>query len=423
MVIKDESVTAAPADEAADQAVDQELDAAAPASVLTPVPGETLDHAPKKKPKSVAKLEGKSPWVTAGWHALERFKAAKATLIAGGTAYYAFLAMFSLLALAYGVAALVSADSIATWLTDALEEALPGLVGDDGIDPEALQRIGRATSIVGLLVLLYSGSAVMVAASDSLHHIYGAPPDGRNFLRRRLHLIGWLAVIGPLIAISFTMTTSVSGFGGELLDDIGIESGFARPLLLVLATLVTFAARRRHRVPAAQPARRDQALTAVAADRVRARCGHRRRVQGADGLDHLVVGRQARVRVLRRADRDPRGALVPVARPLRLRLRHRRCGRHPCRAGRRRGRRGGRRGGTASATPAGLRWDDFDDGRRSGVQAHDPDGRRRSRPSPRRSRGTCASSTGPTTRSSGCRRGPKRSRCWPSSPCATARWR
>ena len=341
MAIKDESVTTAPADEAADQAVDRALDAAAPASVLTPVPGETLDHAPKKKPKSVAKLEGKSPWVTAGWHTLERFKAAKATLIAGGTAYYAFLAMFSLLALAYGVAALVSADSIATWLTDALEEALPGLVGDDGIDPDALQRIGRATSIVGLLVLLYSGSAVMVAASDSLHHIYGAPPDGRNFLRRRLHLIGWLAVIGPLIAISFTMTTSVSGFGGELLDDIGIESGFARPVLLVLATLVTFAL--------------DIGIVYLLLSRLGGIKPSRRSLLIGSVLGAVIAGV---FKVLMASiiswsvDKPEYGSFaVPIAILVvlwfqslglyALRLRHRRCGRHPRRAGRRRGRRGG----------------------------------------------------------------------------------
>ncbi len=219
----------------------EEAQDATPLSVLTPVPGESLDPAPKKKPASVAKLENKTPWATAGWQALQRFKAAKAPLIAGGTAYYAFLAMFSLLALAYGLATIVSADSIATSLTDALEEALPGLVGDGGIDPEALKRVGRATSIVGLLLLGYSGSAVMVAASDSLHHIYGAAADGRNVIRRRVYLIGWLAVIGPLIALSYAMTTVVSGFGGSLLDDLGVDSGIARALLVVAATLVTFA--------------------------------------------------------------------------------------------------------------------------------------------------------------------------------------
>ncbi|HKY15178.1 MAG TPA: hypothetical protein VJM33_09660, partial [Microthrixaceae bacterium] len=98
----------------------------APSDVLRPIPGDALDPEPKEKPKAVAKLEESRPWISAGWQALQRFKAAKAPLIAGGTAYYAFLAMFSLLALAYGVVAIISADSLAERMTDALEEALPG---------------------------------------------------------------------------------------------------------------------------------------------------------------------------------------------------------------------------------------------------------------------------------------------------------
>ena len=213
----------------------------APAEVLTPIPGEQLDPEPKPKPKAVRKLEGKSPWVTAAWKAFERFRAARSPLIAGGTAYYAFLAMFSLLAFAYGIVALLGADALADWLTNALEEALPGLVGDNGIDPDTLMSIGRTTSVVGLVLMVWSGSAVMVAASDALHQIYGAAPDGRNLLRRRGHLLAWLALLGPLIILSYTLTTAASGFGRQLLDDLGIESGPTRFLVLAVAMVLTYA--------------------------------------------------------------------------------------------------------------------------------------------------------------------------------------
>ena len=43
----------------------------------------------------------------------------------------------------------------------------------------------------------------MVAASNSLHLIYGAPPDPRNFVTARVRLLGWLLIIAPLILLSF----------------------------------------------------------------------------------------------------------------------------------------------------------------------------------------------------------------------------
>ncbi len=219
----------------------QEGTTQAPADVLTPIPGRSLDKPPKDKPDVVTSFEQRSPWFTAAWNGVSRFQAAKSPLIAGGTAYYAFLAMFSLLAFAYGIVAILGADELSKWLTNALEEGLPGLVGDEGIDPDTLASIGRSASLIGLALMLWSGSAVMTAASNALHQLYGAPPDGRNVLARRGHLMGWLVVIGPLVVVSYTLSTAVSGFGARLLDEWGIENAATRTLVLAGATLLTFA--------------------------------------------------------------------------------------------------------------------------------------------------------------------------------------
>lgn len=211
-----------------------------PAEVLTPIPGRHIDPPPRPKPAAVRRLESESLAATVAWKAFERFRAARSPLISGGTAYYIFLAMFSVLAVAYGVAASVGADALAEWLTNALEEALPGLVGDEGIDPETLTQVGRTTSVVGLLVMVWSGTAGMGAVSDALHHLYGAAPDGRNPLARRGHLLGWLALLGPLVLLSYTLTTAATGFGHRLLDNVGIESALTQFLVLLVAVLVTF---------------------------------------------------------------------------------------------------------------------------------------------------------------------------------------
>ncbi len=219
--------------------VDGEPDA--PAEVLTPIPGTSVDPEPRSKPKAVRSLEDRTPWATVVWRAVARFKVARSPLIAGGTAYYAFLAMFSLLAAAFGVAAIVGADGFSDWLTEALESALPGLVGDEGLDTDTLISIGRTTSVVGLLVMVWSGSAVMVAASDALHHLYGAPPDGRNLLARRAYLIGWLVILGPLVVLSYTLTAAAGSFGTAVLDELGLDSAATRALVLAGAWVLTVA--------------------------------------------------------------------------------------------------------------------------------------------------------------------------------------
>jgi membrane protein len=212
-----------------------------PSDVLTLIPGDSLDQPPKPKPDLVETLEDKSPWAKAVWNALLRFKTAQSTLIAAGTAYYAFIAMFSLLALVYGIAALFNADEIAKWMTDALEDTLPGLVGDDGINPDTLARVGRASSLIGLVLLALAGSAVMNALSGALHTIFGAPSDGRNFVLQKARLLGWLAVLGPLMLISYALTTTMNAFGEDILSDLNIESGVTKALLTIAVAVVGFA--------------------------------------------------------------------------------------------------------------------------------------------------------------------------------------
>ena len=55
----------------------------------------------------------------------------------------------------------------------------------------------------------------MVAASGSLHLIYGAPPDPRPFLKARIRLLAWLVVIAPLILVSFAAPAVVVSIAAD----------------------------------------------------------------------------------------------------------------------------------------------------------------------------------------------------------------
>lgn len=207
------------------------------------MPGRRLDPPPRPEPEAVQRFGRTRPWAQIGWDAGQRFKQASVTLMAGGTAYYGFVALFSLLAVVYGVAALVDAEHLADWMTRSLEQALPGLVGEDGIDPASLEALGRTSSVLGLLLLLWSGSAVMVATTRSLREIYGAPAPPFNPVALRVRMLGWLAVIGPLIVGSYALTafgplatlatlTLDIAITGLLLGYLGGVRPPSRPLLL-----------------------------------------------------------------------------------------------------------------------------------------------------------------------------------------------
>jgi len=195
-------------------------------SSLPPIPGTAIDPPPKATPDAVLELDGSESAAGAavgvGYRTMTRFNGAKASLLAAGTTYYVFLAMFSLIALAYGLAALIGGDRFGAQVTEAVSEAFPGLFGADGIDAEDLRAVGQAASIVGLLTMLYAGSGAMVAAGSSIHLIYGAPRDPRNYVLNRMRMLGILVILGPLIAFSFIAGTLAVRFGDRIATAIGL---------------------------------------------------------------------------------------------------------------------------------------------------------------------------------------------------------
>lgn len=214
---------------------------ATPTGVLDPIPGEEIDPPPKNKAKTAKKIDEKSRSAGVGFRALHRFTGARASLLAAGTTYYVFLSIFALVALAYGVVALAGADRIAATLTESLDEAFPGLIGAEGIDPQQLKDIGQASSIVGLVGMLYAGSGAMGSVSQSIHQIYGAPKDPRNFVLSKLRLIMWVLIIAPLILVSFAHTGLVGLMAGPTLRALGLD-GVVGETLLTSVSLVFFLA-------------------------------------------------------------------------------------------------------------------------------------------------------------------------------------
>ena len=202
------------------------VSAAAPPPIL----GDPIDPPAKSVPPVAERLDR---WAIGGiaYRAARRYSYANVGLLAAGTAYYLFLAMLSLLAFTYGVIAIVGADELATRLTDAISDALPTLVGSQGIDPDQLRATGQTVGVVGLTVLLWSSLGAVTGAAKSMHLIYGAPPDPRNLIRGRTRHLLVLLGVTPLLLVSFSSAALASTLVGPLLDAAGLHSGWIRGVL------------------------------------------------------------------------------------------------------------------------------------------------------------------------------------------------
>lgn len=211
--------------------------------ILLPVPGDLVDPPVKDLPERVRLLQAREGAVgtglTLGMRTTNRFTRSRATLLAAGTTYYLFVALFSILTLAYGLTAALGADQLATYITEALSQAFPGLVGDTGIDPEQLRSAAQTTSIVSAVGLLYGATGAVFAASRALHVVYGAPTNPRNFVWVRVWAFGWFLVLAPLVMFSFVGVSFTTNLTGRVFQALGLSWEGPRLVLGILAAVLT----------------------------------------------------------------------------------------------------------------------------------------------------------------------------------------
>jgi uncharacterized BrkB/YihY/UPF0761 family membrane protein len=210
---------------------------------LRPIPGRPTDPTPRQVPRPVQRLESRPGRVAtlagAGYRTAVRFSHSRATLLAAGTTYYLFLALLSVVTLAYGLTALLGTQWLAAYVTEAVASAFPGVIGENSLDVQALRSTGQAASIVSAVGLLYGATGAVLAASRSVHFIYGAAKDPRPFVLARLRAGVWLVALAPLILLSYVGSTILSTLSERLLALLGIDWHGPRVLLLVAAGALT----------------------------------------------------------------------------------------------------------------------------------------------------------------------------------------
>jgi membrane protein len=214
-----------------------------PTATPPAIPGEPIDPPAKATPKKIRELADRPGAVGAvvgvGYRTMLRFTIAKVPLLAAGTTYYLFFSIFALLAFGYGLAATLGNEQLSAYLTEAVGEAFPGLLGDDSLDPDTLRAAGQTASALGLIGLLYGGVGGVSAVNQSIHLVFGAPKDSRNFVVSKARLLAWLLPLAVLVLLSFVASTVTSTFASTVFEMIGFTWTGPSVLLRLATTVVT----------------------------------------------------------------------------------------------------------------------------------------------------------------------------------------
>jgi membrane protein len=197
------------------------------------------------KDKAKARLDAaraRWPWLDVTARGFKRFQRDEAPVSAVHIAYSAFFSIFPLLFVAVGVFGLVLRGNpdLYDQILDNLKESLPG--GLDQTIGTALDRAqsGAGTSIsIGLVLLLYSGTGMIVAIERGLNRAFGSAKAG-TFVGQRVRALGWLATVGLLLVVSVALGGAVGGAGNALLELVGISGTAAEVAAGALTIAVSF---------------------------------------------------------------------------------------------------------------------------------------------------------------------------------------
>jgi len=167
---------------------------------------------------------------TAAYRSWQRYNNAPGSLLAGGITYFAFLAVFPAVALAFTIFGFLLRGH-PEWLgqiADYLDKTLPGFIKDSkhpggliplGIPSRNALSITGAISLVGLVV---SGMGWLSATRDGIRAIFGAPGEPGNAVMLKLRDLGVAVLFGLGIVLSAAITGVAGAVTGQVAKHVGL---------------------------------------------------------------------------------------------------------------------------------------------------------------------------------------------------------
>ncbi|WP_109510070.1 YihY/virulence factor BrkB family protein [Nocardioides speluncae] len=184
----------------------------------------------------------RSPFLDHLVRTVRHYSAVKGNLQAGAVTYFGFLSFFPILALAFAVIGYVARiyPEAEQDLVDAINEVLPGMVGNDPgqIKLADIQDAAPGIASVGLVVVLYSGLGWLSSMRDALLVMFELPQrEQPNPFAGKLRDLISLAMIGVTLIVSVAVSGVVTGFSKDILELVGLGRELS-PLLNAVSVLV-----------------------------------------------------------------------------------------------------------------------------------------------------------------------------------------
>jgi membrane protein len=191
----------------------------------------------------VARLRERHRWLDVAARGYGRYQRTEGSVSAVHVAYSAFFSIFPLLFAAVGIFGLVLRndtelrDRILAQAAANLPDPLHELVRES---IRSAQTSARTALGVGLLLLLYGGTGMVVALERGLSRAFGLERAG-TFVKQRARALGWLLSIGLLLGVSVAAAGALGGASGAILEALGVTGGPARAASLLVTLLISFA--------------------------------------------------------------------------------------------------------------------------------------------------------------------------------------
>jgi membrane protein len=147
---------------------------------------------------------------------------------AGAVTYYAFLAFFPIMALAFfavGLIANVYEDAREN-LTDIINQLFDGLIGtgDGQISIDVFADNATPAGILGLLVFLYAGLGWMSAMRKALQSLFDAAESERlGFVMGKVRDLMALGLVGAMLLVALAVTSAVNHFSEDIIEWVGLD--------------------------------------------------------------------------------------------------------------------------------------------------------------------------------------------------------
>lgn len=178
----------------------------------------------------IARLRARSRLLDHVLRMQEHFSDVKGSQQAGGVTYFGFLSVFPVLALGFftiGYVARVFPDAQDALLT-AIDEVLPGLVGDGANQVPLADIQGRAGTVglIGLVGVLYAGLGWLSSLQTGLIVLFEMPDRLQpGFVSGKVRDLATLATLGVVLVVSVSASGVLTRMSAQVLDLVGLGEG------------------------------------------------------------------------------------------------------------------------------------------------------------------------------------------------------